>query len=83
MKEIKTDNLSEYGIEIKSHIMDNGEKRFRMIGKDGSGYIRTESLDGGWQKAHYHEKIQELYLVQKRKSYSFRTSRKWSKIHWL
>ena len=46
--------------------MDNGEKRFRLIGADGSTYIRTESsLDSGWQNSHYHTTIKELYLVQK------------------
>lgn len=47
-------------------IMPNGEKRFRLIGNDNSGYIRTEaSIAGGWQKSHYHEKTEELYIVQR------------------
>ncbi len=66
MKEINNNELTDYGINTKHHIMDNGEKRFRLIGADGSAYIRTESaLDSGWQNSHYHTTIKELYLVQK------------------
>ena len=66
MQEINNNQLNEYGITAKHHIMDNGEKRFRLIGEDGSAYIRTEaSLDSGWQNSHYHTTIKELYLVQK------------------
>lgn len=66
MKEIDNNQLSEYGINTKHHIMDNGEKRFRLIGDDGSAYIRTESsINSGWQNSHYHKTIKELYLVQK------------------
>lgn len=66
MKEINNNELKDYGINTKHHIMDNGEKRFRLIGADGSTYIRTESsLDSGWQNSHYHTTIKELYLVQK------------------
>lgn len=66
MKEINHNQLSEYGINTQHHIMDNGEKRFRLIGSDGSSYIRTESsINSGWQNSHYHTTIKELYLVQK------------------
>jgi hypothetical protein len=66
MKEIKADGLAAYGAELKCHEMDNGEKRFRLIGSDGSAYIRTEADSrGGWQKSHCHTKMRELYLVQK------------------
>ena len=66
MKEISNFELKKYGIATKHHIMDNGELRFRLIGSDGSAYIRTESsLDSGWQNSHYHTTIKELYLVQK------------------
>ena len=65
MKEIKNNELNEYGIITEHNIMDNGEKRFRLIGSDGSSYIRAEaSFNGGWQKSHYHTTIKELYLVQ-------------------
>ena len=66
MKEISDFELNKYGIHTKHHIMDNGELRFRLIGADGSAYVRTESsLDSGWQNSHYHKTIKELYLVQK------------------
>ena len=66
MKEIKENELNNYGINIKCNIMDNGESRFRLIGSDGSSYIRTESsVNSGWQNSHYHTEIKELYLVQK------------------
>ena len=66
MQEINNDELKKYGINTKHNIMDNGEKRFRLIGEDGSSYIRTEStLNSGWQNSHYHTTIKELYLVQK------------------
>lgn len=65
MKEISNHELSNYGIDTKHHIMDNGELRFRLKGSDGSAYIRTEaSADSGWQNSHYHTSIKELYLVQ-------------------
>ena len=63
---MKNHKLEKYGIYTKHNIMENGEKRFRLIGNDGSSYIRTESSsNGGWQKSHYHTLIKELYLVQK------------------
>lgn len=49
MKEILDSELESYGISLKHNIMDNGERRFRLIGKDGSSYIRTESTEeGAW-----------------------------------
>ena len=66
MKDIKNEELANYGIDIKCNIMDNGEKRFRLVGDDGSSYIRTEATkDGGWQNSHYHTTIKEMYLVQR------------------
>ena len=66
MKDIKNDELINYGIDIKCNVMNNGEKRFRLVSVDGSSYIRTEATsNGGWQKSHYHTTINELYLVQK------------------
>ena len=66
MKTIEDNELEKYGVSINCNIMDNDEKRFRLIGKDGSSYIRTEtSENGGWQNSHYHTAIKELYLVQK------------------
>ncbi len=65
MKKIDDSRLSEFGVKTNHEVMDNGEKRFRLIGSDGSSYIRTEaSSDSGWQNSHYHTVIKELYLVQ-------------------
>ena len=65
MKEIFDHELSQYGISTKHNIMDNGELRFRLLGGDGSCYIRTEaSGDSGWQNSHYHTRLSELCLVQ-------------------
>ena len=66
MKDIKNEELPMYGIEIKCNEMDNGEKRFRLVGSDGSSYIRTEAnSNGGWQNSHFHTTLKEMYLVQK------------------
>lgn len=35
MKEINNNELKDYGINTKHHIMHNGEKRFRLIGGEG------------------------------------------------
>lgn len=44
--------------------MENGEIRYRMLGRDGSTYIRTEASEhSGWENSHYHKALQELYLV--------------------
>jgi len=52
---------------ILDEMMPNGEKRFRRMNNEGSGYIRTEAPEGEtkWQNAHYHEHTYELYVVQK------------------
>lgn len=65
MKEIKDTELSQYGIRTNHNIMDNGERRFRLSGSDGSCYIRTEAAeDSGWQNSHYHTRLSEICVVQ-------------------
>lgn len=65
MKDIKDTELSQYGIRTNHNIMDNGERRFRLAGADGSCYIRTEaSDDSGWQNSHYHTRLSEICVVQ-------------------
>lgn len=65
MKDIKDTELSQYGIRTNHNIMDNGERRFRLSGADGSCYIRTEaSDDSGWQNSHYHTRLSEICVVQ-------------------
>ncbi len=45
------------GMKFANSLMDNGEYRFRLMGADGSGYIRTvmpADRPGEWQNSHYH-----------------------------
>ncbi|KQY83274.1 hypothetical protein ASD24_13425 [Paenibacillus sp. Root52] len=65
MKMISFEEAKSLGVETAYHLMDNGEKRFRLINNDGSSYIRTEgSENGSWQNSHYHQTLKELYVVQ-------------------
>lgn len=65
MQEISEQELAQYGIRTQHNIMDNGERRFRLAGADGSCYIRTESSgDSGWQNSHYHTRLSEICIVQ-------------------
>lgn len=55
-----------FGVETMHHVMDNGERRFRLTSADGSSYIRTEaSSEGGWQNSHVHKELTEIYVVQR------------------
>ncbi|MGR6543379.1 hypothetical protein [Paenibacillus tundrae] len=65
MKMISLEEAKSLGVETAYHLMDNGEKRFRLINNDGSSYIRTEGSEkGAWQNSHYHQALKELYVVQ-------------------
>jgi len=65
MKQISQEELPEYGITTSHNIMDNGERRFRLGGADGSVYIRTEAtVCSGWQNSHYHTRLSEMCIVQ-------------------
>lgn len=66
MKVITPEEAQRLGAEVAHHEMMNGEKRFRLVHKDGSSYIRTEaSCKGAWQNSHYHEHLSEIYIVEK------------------
>jgi len=55
----------QHGVTSRHGRMEGGELRFRLLKNDGTAYIRTEAPpDGGWQNAHYHEKVLETYIVQ-------------------
>jgi hypothetical protein len=59
------DLAEAYGIETHHERMPNGELRFRMYGRDGSGYVRVISGPvGAWQNSHYHHQIRETYIVE-------------------
>lgn len=65
MKDISAEKARSLGIETVHQVMDNGERRFRLVSSDGSSYIRTEgSNEGGWQNSHYHKSLTEFYIVQ-------------------
>ncbi|WP_313641879.1 hypothetical protein [Paenibacillus sp.] len=64
-KSISEEQARELGIEVVHQLMDNGERRFRLVSSDGSSYIRTEaSSEGSWQNSHFHKELTEFYLVQ-------------------
>lgn len=65
MNDISAEEAERLGVEAIHQVMDNGEKRFRLVNQDGSCYIRTEgSATGAWQNSHYHQKLTELYVVE-------------------
>lgn len=55
------------GMKFPASQMDNGEYRFRVMGPDNSGYIRTvmPANNCGWNNAHYHKGIVETVIVQR------------------
>lgn len=64
-RRISDEEAREFGIGTLHQLMDNGEKRFRLISSDGTSYIRTEAPnEGGWQNSHFHKELIELYVVQ-------------------
>lgn len=64
-RKIDADELERFGINTNHEIMDNGQLRFRLSGKDGSGYIRCENRTApAWENSHRHSKLRELILVQ-------------------
>jgi hypothetical protein len=46
-RQLSSEEVSAYGLSCPSHQMDNDELRFRLMGSDGSGYIRTVAGDTG------------------------------------
>lgn len=66
MKKIDNSDALMFGISTNHEIMDNDEMRFRLISGHGSSYILTKSGHTAyWQKAHLHQMMTELYLVEK------------------
>lgn len=62
---ISPEEARSVGIETNHEVMDNGERRFRLLCSDGSSYCRTEASDqGAWQNSHYHKALHEFYVVQ-------------------
>lgn len=64
-KELTPQDALLEGIQTHHEQMDNGEKRFRLMATDGTGYCRTVlPSESVWQNSHYHRQAQELYIVQ-------------------
>lgn len=64
-QKISLEEAQASGVEVNFEKMANGEKRYRLVSADGSGYCRTEgSGAGAWQNSHYHKSASEFYLVQ-------------------
>jgi mannose-6-phosphate isomerase-like protein (cupin superfamily) len=54
----------DYGVTPNFRQMPNGELRLGLQAEDGSSYTRTVNTVSAWQNSHYHERYQELYIVQ-------------------
>lgn len=66
MEDIPIELAKQHGVDTKHSIMNNGEKRYRLISNnDNSSYVRAEATPkGGWQSSHYHKYSNEIYVVQ-------------------
>ena len=54
------------GIKTLHSVMDNYERRYRLLDENGIGYVRTDAGDtGAWQNSHLHRHLLETYIVQK------------------
>lgn len=52
-------------ITSNHQVMDNGELRYRLMAKEGYGYILTVAgPQGAWQNSHLHRAVRETYIVQ-------------------
>ena len=57
--------LAAFGITSSHELMENGEARFRLIGRDNSSYIRCENTGGPvWENSHSHSALKEKVIVQ-------------------
>lgn len=64
-KKIRKEEANSSGISVNFELMNNGEKRYRLVGSDGSSYCRTVGSEiGAWQNSHYHKEVSEFYVVQ-------------------
>lgn len=64
-QKISMEGAQASGVDVNFEQMENGEKRYRLVSSDGSGYCRTVgSGTGAWQNSHYHNCTSEFYLVQ-------------------
>lgn len=59
------DIFTDFNVKFNSEIMVNREHRYRLMGNDGSGYIRTIAEQSAWENSHSHKFLKEMYIVQK------------------
>lgn len=62
---IEHEVLKQQDITMEHEQMPNGENRFRIKTTDNSmvSFCKSEKISG-WQNAHYHKNLRELYIVQ-------------------
>ncbi|MEN1985554.1 cupin domain-containing protein [Paenibacillus hubeiensis] len=64
-REMTAEEASREGVKTYYEQMANGEKKYKMLGDDGSYYCRTAaSSEGAWQNSHVHHQVTEHYFVQ-------------------
>ena len=62
---LTVEEVAQAGMTTNHEQMDNGERRYRLVGPDGSAYIRTVAgASGAWQNSHYHTGVREFIAVQ-------------------
>lgn len=64
MKDLSNTDLSKLGMNINNRIMDNGELRLGVTFSDNTAYTRSQCTLSGWQNAHYHSTLTEIYYIQ-------------------
>ena len=64
-RKLQNEEVEAVGVKANHEQMDNGERRYRLMCADNSGYIRVEAgASGEWQNSHYHTGIRETTIVQ-------------------
>lgn len=62
--ELAPEQASALGVRTKHEEISNGQYRFRLLSRDGSGYVRTEAECSTWARSHFHDKLIETFIVQ-------------------
>lgn len=64
-KQISIEDAQLSGIRVNFELLNNGQKKYKLDGPEGSSYCRTVGAKkGSWQNSHYHQTLFELYVVQ-------------------
>lgn len=65
-KKLTVEEVLVAGVTTDHEQMDNGELRFRLTGRGGTGYIRLEAgAKGAWGNSHHHLHTREVVVVEK------------------